>query len=110
MLNDLAEITNQIADSKGFTRGRRTFGDVIALVHSELSEALEEFRDGHDLQEIYYNPDNPFKPEGIPIELADAIIRIVQFCGEKDIDIDLAVELKIEYNRTRPHMHGGKKL
>ena len=107
----------EVSKSKGWwDDDKRTFGDFISLMHSELSEALEEFRNGHIPTEIYYaNKDivnmKPFsKPEGIPIELADVIIRIMDFCGGYNIDIASALDDKIRYNKTRPHRHGGKVL
>lgn len=54
-----------------------------------------------------YCPAN--KPEGIPIELADCIIRILDYCGKEGIDIEEAIKIKHEYNLTRPYRHGGKK-
>jgi NTP pyrophosphatase (non-canonical NTP hydrolase) len=48
------------------------------------------------------------KPEGIPIELADVIIRICDTCGQYGIDLDRAIRLKMEYNKTRPYKHGKK--
>lgn len=111
ILNELADICNAISTNKGFNDGpKRSFGDIIALVHSELSEALEEYRNGHSYTEIYYNDENPGKPEGIPIELADALIRILQFSSNENVDIGHAVALKIAYNETRPHKHGGKVI
>lgn len=81
----------------------------LCLVHSEISESLEEYRNNKGLTEIYYNPDNPNKPEGFPIEIADALIRIFDICGANGIDIENAVRLKMKYNKTRGHRHGGKK-
>lgn len=52
---------------------------------------------------------NNGKPEGIPIELADVIIRVLDYCGYAGIDIDAAISQKHEYNKTRPYRHGGKK-
>ena len=79
----------------------------IALMHSELSEALEEWRNGHGLNEVYGNEGSP-KPEGFPIELADLVIRVFSFCGAHGIDIENMMTMKHHYNVGRPHMHGGK--
>lgn len=88
----------------------RTFGDMIALFHSELSEALEEHRNGHAVTEIYHAAGNDFKPEGIPVELADVLIRIFDFCQQYDVPLLEALKLKMYYNETRPHRHGGKTI
>ena len=54
--------------------------------------------------------DHPRKPVGVPSELADVIIRVLDFSGEHNVDIARAVREKMHYNRTRPHKHGGKVL
>jgi NTP pyrophosphatase (non-canonical NTP hydrolase) len=81
---------------------------MIALVHSELSEALEEHRKGHKASETYYREDG--KPEGIPSELADVVIRLLDICGYLNIDLEAALIEKMTYNEKRPYRHGGKKL
>jgi NTP pyrophosphatase (non-canonical NTP hydrolase) len=88
-----------------------TFTEAMMLVVTELSEAVEEFREGHKMDEIYaVNPMGGNKPEGIPIEVADAIIRIFDVCGGFNIPIADAIMAKMRYNRTRPTRHGGKRL
>lgn len=114
-LNDFMAKIHITAVEHGWWDKERPLEEVIALMHSELSEALEEYRNGKPL--IYYpcnaggvcddeikpnscdsrsyNPENPGapcsakskKPEGIAIGLADVVIRILDFCGHKDIDI-----------------------
>jgi len=87
----------------------KSFGEDIALMHSELSEALEAHRAGHDSTEMWFAaPDG--KPEGIPSEFADVIIRIFHRAGEEGIDIAEALLQKMMYNETRPYRHGGKTL
>ena len=84
------------------------FGMKMALIHSEVSEALEEYRAGNKLTLIYREtPDS--KPEGIPIELADVVIRVLDLCEAAGINLEEAIVLKHEYNRTRSYRHGGKR-
>lgn len=91
-----------------------TFAEGLMLVVSELSEALEAYRSGSELKMIEIRDDFlgevKNKPEGIPVELADAMIRIFDLAGGFDIPLAEAITLKMKYNRTRSIRHGGKKL
>ncbi len=95
--------------------------DLLNVI-GEISEAFEEVRNGHGLTETYYNsrtvdirPDGSIvtegngKPEGYPIELADAVIRLFDHAYAVGIDLDEAIAVKMQYNETRSYRHGGKK-
>ena len=106
-LNELAAKIHATAVEKGWWDTPRSFAEVIALCHSELSEALEDHRAGYDSNATWFKDGR--KPCGIPIELADCIIRILDACHKWDIDIDQAMQDKMAYNETRPYKHGGKR-
>ena len=179
-LANLQRESHAIAKAHGWWDEERTFGDLIALVHSELSEALEAYRDYGDTDAHWQWHDHDGKevrrPEGVPFELADVVIRVADmaehygvdlgnpfdqpvfmerptfgdsiaalhylvsmtFYWHEDvgitrggsweqclrlivtgvygmaprygIDLDAAIEAKMEYNRTRNYRHGGKAL
>ena len=88
----------------------------LLLAVGELVEAQNELRAGHVPAEVYYKT-YPFhnqpgldhhgdKPEGFGIELADAVIRIMDISESVGVDLEACIELKHAYNETREHKHG----
>lgn len=107
-INRMVKEAHETAKEHGWWDEERAFGEQIALMHSELSEALEEARNGSAMDLIYYSVDkqgNP-KPCGIPTELADAVIRIADLCGHYGIDLDNAIKIKMQHNKGREYKHG----
>jgi len=103
MLNKLADEIYENAIVHGWWEEKRTFPEIVALCHSELSEALEEYRAGRGM---YYTADG--KTEGIAVEMADCIIRILDWAAHEGVDMDAIVREKHEYNKARTYRHGGK--
>jgi NTP pyrophosphatase (non-canonical NTP hydrolase) len=94
MINQLCKEAFETAKSKGWHDEPREMGTLLALIHSEVSEALEADRKGwHD---------------NFTEELADICIRVFDLCGSLNIDLEKAILEKMEYNKGRTYKHGGK--
>lgn len=98
----------------------------LALITTEVAEAIEELRKGRRVDETWYSGgalipglglletdaidyhDQPRKPEGVPSEVADATIRSFDLADEAKFDLAEIIDRKLHYNATRPFMHGKK--
>jgi NTP pyrophosphatase (non-canonical NTP hydrolase) len=88
----MQDIAFNNARDKGFHDNEIEFGTWIALIHSELSEALEYDRIGNSA--------------GVAEELADVVIRVGDLCGLLNIDLESEIKKKMKINFERPRLHG----
>lgn len=123
-ITELIKESHETAVSKGWWEGgERSAGDQFANFHGEIAEAWEEWR------KYGWNPDaflyttfsvegdgsqtflmfEGDKPEGIAAEFADVLIRMFDTCGKYGIPLEEALRVKMAFNKSRPHRHGGKK-
>lgn len=125
-LEKLCEVAHRNSCDKGFWDGpeNNNIPTKLALIHSEVSEWLEAFRVGVQPTTKTY----PSPVDGTPIvlgmidsggvrpltneeeEAADILIRLADLCCARGIDLGRVTLAKMEYNRSRPHKHGNKKV
>ena len=122
-LNELAKEVFRNAKEKGFHETKPNIGEMLMLIVSELSEALEADRkdnyvcDSELWQCLNGSPTDEdwiyYFEEGIKDtfedEIADTFIRLLDLCAHLDIDIEKHIEAKMKYNSLRKYKHGGKK-
>ena len=131
MLNELSKQIHKNAKSKGFFDSERNLGEMLCLIHSEVSEALEAVRENKYYSNAVseqqwfikgmadknyghtFNDDSFFKEQfenrvknTFEDELADVVIRVLDLCAHMDIDIESHIKAKMRYNAMRPRMHG----
>ena len=132
-INELAKEVHENAVAHGWWEKPPTLPEALCLIHAELSEALEEYREGNPLiygtcalaaEDCKYSGvcdrvgrpgegegiDGPCKPEGIAVELADVILRTLDLMAALGVDVDAVVMAKHKYNLGREYRHGGKDL
>lgn len=131
-INELAKEVHENAVAHGQWEKPPSLPEALALIHAELSEALEEYRDGKPLVygtcalspedcehsaecDLLKNPEllksiGPCKPEGIAVELADVILWTLDLMAALGVDVDAVVMAKHRYNLKREYKHGGKKI
>lgn len=121
-LDAIQELSGMQAELKGFHEDRPVEsgpalqhwqGNKLMLIVSEAVEAHDEIRNGHPAYHTYYpsggtdeSGPGPWKPEGVPSEIADVIVRCADFAWTEGFDLSQIVIEKLEYNNTRPHKHG----
>lgn len=114
-LNEFAVQVHENSESKGWWKEKRPYPEIVAMCHSELSESLTAYRD--NLYFMYYKnietglitvpPQTEeeiakFKPEGLPIELIDCILRILDYMVYEGYDVEELLKIKHRFNCTRP--------
>lgn len=93
---------HRIAKEKGWHDRPRDLPEVLMLMVTELAEAMEAYREGGKDSE---------KLPGMPAvleELADCVIRIMDWTASQDLSLGTAIMAKAVHNATRPYRHGGK--
>ena len=126
MINELSKIIHENNKAKGFYEDEKNIGEMLALVHSEVSEALECDRkgkffqmsdawNGFPIDVILNDNDQDFvrffsdqAKDTFEDELADIMIRVMDLAAFKNIDLESHIKAKMRYNTMRPYKHGKK--
>ncbi len=118
-LTDYSKEVHKGNVEKGFYDSEVPVGTHLMLITSELAEALEADRHSITANRVSFSKEfsetgdfaKAFKKnikDSYEDEIADAVIRILDHCGYKGIDIDWHVAQKLKYNKTREIRHGKK--
>lgn len=112
--NDLAKTIHQdnvakgfwpeggrVDTESGFSPGTRNVGESLMLTVTELSEGYEAWRKDKKDDHLPHR-------DGLTVEIADAMIRLMDLSYGLGLPVAAALIEKLVYNRQRPHMHGKK--
>ena len=109
--DEWAAYINDWCERKGWNTSL-VFEKMLMNLHSEITEAWEEIRNGHEIDEIYSSAtiadEGMAKPEGVPVELVDLLIRLLHIMAWRGWNIQALLEQKMAYNEKRPFRHGNK--
>lgn len=121
MINTLSKQIHENAVSKGFFDTERNIGEMLCLIHSEVSEALESDREdryskagdlnfinGYKLDEMFYHDFTGLVKDTFEDELADIMIRVMDLAAYKGIDLEAHIQAKMRFNSLRENKHGKK--
>ncbi len=120
MINQLAQQVHQNARDKGFFEKEKNIGEMLALIHSEVSEALEADRKDrycpvNILGVVGWADDDSFNTHyketvkgTFEEEMADIVIRVMDMCAFKGIDLENHIKAKMRVNSLREYKHGKK--
>lgn len=101
-ITEIQEQVHRTAIEHGWWDKPRSTGEVLMLMVTEISEAMEAYRSGNG------ESDKIAGFSKIEEELADVIIRLLDFAGKEGMNIEGALAAKMAYNEKRPYRHGGK--
>ena len=119
-LNDSAQVIFQNNKEKGFWDNERNVGELLMLVTSELSEAMEAHRKGKfarwdEWTKYYSHQENLEQIKSVfelhikdtfEDEIADAVIRLLDLSAGLEIDLEKHINAKVNYNKLRKRLHG----
>lgn len=121
MINQLAKQIHENAKSKGFYEGEKNIGEMLCLIHSEVSEALECDRKNKHCAEsdaflaISIPNTEHFKiafandvKDTFEAELADIMIRVMDLAAYKKINLEMFIKVVMRNNSLREYKHGKK--
>lgn len=92
-LNIKMRQVREMADAKGFSSNPARIWEMLALIHSEISEATDAYKKGQPLDKVGE-------------ELIDAVIRILHLLSALNLDAEELFEHKMEINWSRPYKYG----